>query len=115
MEHAATLGPGVDCYTMGSIELGAYAIVSQRAFLCTGTHNINDADFQIRSRPIKIEANAWVAAEAFVGPGVTVGEGAVLAARGVAFEDLEPWTVYLGNPAVAQKMRKRFVRPAPAR
>lgn len=113
MEHAATLGPGVDCYTMGRIALGPYAVVSQRAFLCTGSHNIQRADFQIAARPIHIGANAWVAAEAFVGPGVTIGEGAVLAARGAAFKDLQPWTVYLGNPAVAIKARSRFEREVP--
>jgi putative colanic acid biosynthesis acetyltransferase WcaF len=46
-----------------------------------------------------------VAAEAFVGPGVTLGDGAVLGARGVAFADLEPWTVYIGNPM--REVRKR--------
>jgi hypothetical protein len=49
---------------------------------------------------------SWVAAEAFVGPGVTIGEGAVLGARGCAFRDLEPWTVYAGNPARRLKLRK---------
>jgi putative colanic acid biosynthesis acetyltransferase WcaF len=110
MARAATLGPGVDCYTMGRIEIGAYAVVSQRAHLCTGTHDIHSASFQIGARPIHIGADAWVAAEAFVGPGVTVGDGAVLGARGAAFRDLEPWTVYQGNPAKAVKSRQRFSR-----
>ena len=57
------------------------------------------------ARPITIGARAWVAAEAFVGPGVTVGEGAILGARAVAMRDLEPWTVHSGNPAVAMKPR----------
>jgi len=58
------------------------------------------------TRPIVLGEKAWIAAEAFVGPGVTVGEGAVLGARGVAMRDLEPWTVYRGNPAQPVKMRK---------
>jgi putative colanic acid biosynthesis acetyltransferase WcaF len=107
---AATLGPGVECYTMGPIEIGEYAVVSQRSFLCTGTHNIQQPSFQIGYRPIQIGAHAWIAAEAFVGPGVVVGDGAVLGARGAAFRDLEPWTVYQGNPAVAIKSRNRFER-----
>ena len=65
--------------------------------------------FQLRAAPIAVGAHAWIAAEAFVGPGVTVGEGAVLGARAVAFTDLEPWTVYIGNPA--REIRKRR-RPA---
>jgi putative colanic acid biosynthesis acetyltransferase WcaF len=60
------------------------------------------------ARPIKIEANAWIAAEAFVGPGVTVGEGAVLGARAVTFRDLASWTVYVGNPA--REIRRRAIR-----
>jgi putative colanic acid biosynthesis acetyltransferase WcaF len=99
------LGPRVNCYSMAKITIGDYALVSQGAHLCTGTHDIDSPAFQLYARPITIAAKAWVAAEAFVGPGVTVGEGAVLGARGVAFNDLEPWTVYAGNPA--HELRKR--------
>src|ERR1700682_4316039 len=56
--------------------------------------------------PIEIGAHAWVAAKAYVGPGVKVGEGAVLGACGCAFEELKPWTVYIGNPAKPLKQRK---------
>ena len=110
MHQRATLGPGVNCYSMAPIEIGSYAIVSQGAFLCTGTHNIHHPAFQIYARPIKIGANAWVCAEAFVGPGVTVGDGAVLGARGVAFQDLAPWSVSTGNPAVKNSDRTPFER-----
>lgn len=71
----------------------------QLVHLCTGSHDIQDSAFPLVARPIEIKANAWVAAEAFVGPGVEVGEGAVLGARGVAAKSLLPWTVYVGNPA----------------
>ena len=110
MHQRATLGPGVNCYCMAPIEIGAYAIVSQGAFLCTGTHNIHNPAFQIYALPIKIGANAWVCAEAFVGPGVTMGDGAVLAARGVAFQDMAPWSVFTGNPAVKKSDRTPFER-----
>ena len=112
----ACLGPGVDCYCMAPIVLGPGALVSQRAYLCAGTHDIADPDFPLITRAIDIGADAWIAAEAFVGPGVTVGEGAVLGARGVAVRDLAPWTVYGGNPARALKVRKvtsSGVRPPP--
>jgi putative colanic acid biosynthesis acetyltransferase WcaF len=99
MEAQACLGPRVECYTMAKITLGPYALASQGAHLCAGTHDIDDPHFQLRAAPITIDARGWIAADAFVGPGVTVGEGAVLGARGVAFSDLEPWTVYIGNPA----------------
>lgn len=105
-EHAS-IGPGATIYCMGPITLGDYAIVSQHAHLCGGTHDIADVHFQLIARPIVVESQAWIAAEAFVGPGVTVHEGAVLSARGVAMRDLDPWTVYRGNPAEVLKPRPR--------
>ena len=100
------LGPRANCYAMARITLGPYALISQGAHLCAGSHDIEDEHFQLVAHPITIEANAWVAAEAFVGPGVTIGEGAVLGARGVAFRDLAPWTVHVGNPARQIRQRK---------
>jgi putative colanic acid biosynthesis acetyltransferase WcaF len=107
MEDYASMGPGVICYNVASITIGAFASVSQRAHLCTGTHDVQDSAFPLVARPIVIGANAWVAAEAFVGPGVIVGEGAVLGARGVAARSLEAWTIYVGNPAKPVRTRRR--------
>ncbi|HUB63312.1 MAG TPA: putative colanic acid biosynthesis acetyltransferase [Methylocella sp.] len=93
-------------YSMAKITLDDNTVISYGAHLCTGTHDIDSPYFQTVAKPIRIKARAWVAAKAFVGPGITVGEGAVLGARGVAFYDLEPWTVYAGNPAKPIKVRK---------
>ena len=105
MEDGATLGPRVICYNMARICLGRGSLVSQGAQLCTGSHRIDDPEFSLISRPITIGPNAWIAANAFVGPGVEVAEGAVLGACAVAFSDLKPWTVWVGNPA--RCLRKR--------
>jgi putative colanic acid biosynthesis acetyltransferase WcaF len=108
----ARVSPGVTVYNVARITLHDYAIVSQGTHLCSATHDIEDSDFQTKARPITIGRWAWVAADCFVGPGVTVGDGAVLGARGVAFRDLEPWTVYVGSPARAIKKRHvRFAEP----
>ncbi len=109
MERFATLGPGVNCYAMAPIQLEAYALVSQDAHLCAGTHDIDDPHFQLRTRPIRIGRDAWVAAEAFVGPGVTIGDRAVLGARAVAMRSLDQGGVYAGNPA--RKLRERLAFP----
>lgn len=111
MSAYSCLGRDVTCYCMDRIELGIHATVSQGAHLCTGTHDVDHADFQLVTMPIVVGANAWIAAEAFVGPGVTVGEGAVLGARAVTFRNLEPWTIYAGNPA--RKLRRRFEQDGP--
>lgn len=102
----ALVGPGARLYNQGRIEIGAHAVVSQRAHLCAGTHDLTDPHFQLVARPIRIGAHAWVAAEAFVGPGAEVGEGAVLAARAALFGAAEPWGVYRGNPARFLKARR---------
>jgi putative colanic acid biosynthesis acetyltransferase WcaF len=110
----SSLGPGVECYNLAPIKIGARSVVSQRAFLCAGTHDIADEKFTLRVRPIVIGDDVWVASEAFVGPGVCIGNGCVLSARGCAFEDLEEWTVYRGNPAARLKQRKLH-KPEPGR
>lgn len=102
-----TIGPGVILYNQGRITIGDTCVISQRAHLCASTHRFDDAWFQLILKPITIGQNCWVAAEAFVGPGVVMGDGAVLAARGVLFDAAEPFTVYRGNPAVAIG-RRRF-------
>lgn len=110
MDRYSSIGPDVICYSMGTIEIGEYTVISQRAHLCTGTHDIRNSNFQIQARPIIIKKNAWICAEAFIGPGVIIGEGAVLAARGSAFQNLEAWSIYRGNPTEKIGDRPHFVR-----
>lgn len=100
-----TLGRHVECYNIAPIYIGFKSVVSQHSFLCTGTHDYRSADFPLIAKSITICDMAWVCAKAFVGPGVTVGTGAVLGAMGVATRDLENWTVYAGNPATLRGTR----------
>lgn len=93
------VGDGVTLYCMDKIDIGDFAVISQGAHLCGGTHDYNSANFQLIAKPIVIGAHTWVCAEAFIHPGVTLPEGAVVGARTVVINDLiEPWTVYTGNP-----------------
>ena len=103
--EGALVGPGARLYNQGRIAIGAWSVVSQRAHLCASSHAPDDPDFQLVLRPIALGRSCWVAAEAFVGPGVTMGDGAVLAARGALFEDAEADQIYRGNPA--QPVRRR--------
>lgn len=110
MDDDSCLADGVDCYSVGRIHLGDHATVSQGACLCTATHDYQDPAFVLVMRPIEIERSAWVAARAFVGPGVRIGEGAVVGACGVVFRDVPAWWVVGGNPA--QKIKDRRMHGA---
>lgn len=110
MEEYSVLGRRVNCYNMDRIAIGRHAVISQDAELCCGSHLVDDPRNRLVTRPISIGESAWIAAGAFVGPGVTVGDGAVLGARSVAMNDLEPWTVSMGNPARTIRARRKFDR-----
>ena len=101
------IGPGAQIYNQGRILIGNNSVISQRAHLCASSHDVDDPQFQLLLRPVTIGAQCWVAAEAFVGPGVTMAEGSALAARGALFGDAEAWTIYRGNPAEPVRQRER--------
>lgn len=109
--EGALIGPGAELYNQGMIAIGAYSVISQRAYLCASTHRVSDPLFALEVRPITIGRGCWVAAEAMVGPGVAMGDGAVLAARGVLFADAAAMGIYRGNPAELVKER-RWLGPA---
>lgn len=101
----ALIGPGAIIYNQGMIAIGARTVISQRAHLCASSHDLRNANFQLVLRPIKIGDECWVAAEAFVGPGVRMAARSVLSARAALFSDAEPAAIYQGNPA--SLLRKR--------
>ena len=99
MEADSVIGPFADIYNVARITLGEKAIVSQKSYLCSAGHDFRDPAFPLITAPITIERDAWVAADAFVGPGVTISEGAVIGARGAATRSLPAGAVVAGNPA----------------
>ncbi|MEM6731949.1 MAG: hypothetical protein AAF658_10360, partial [Myxococcota bacterium] len=101
----SNVGAGAHLYALGPVDIGEWSTVSQGAHLCAGTHDYREADFPLKRVPVTVEREAWVCADAFVGPNVTIGEGAILGARSCAMSDLKAWTVYHGNPATPVKRR----------
>ncbi len=95
----------VDCYCVDKVTLGRHATVSQYSHLCTASHDYNQADMPLVTAPIVIGDFAWVTADVFVGPGVTVGQGSVVAARSTVTRDVSPWNVVAGAPAKFVKLR----------
>jgi putative colanic acid biosynthesis acetyltransferase WcaF len=94
----------VDCYSVDKVRLGADAVVSQYSHLCAATHDYESPSMPLVTAPVVVGPGAWVAARSFVGPGVTIGEGAVVGAASSVFRDVPPWTVVGGNPA-------KFIKP----
>ena len=106
MGDHSCLSERVECYSVDEIRIGSQVVVSQETFLCCASHDITSPIMELTYAPIVIGDNAWVASRAVVGPGVTVGEGAVVAACAVVTKDVEPWTVVGGNPAKFIKKRE---------
>ena len=105
MGNYSCLSEYVECYSVEQITIGDEVVVSQGAFLCCASHDITSPIMELTYAPITIESQAWIAARAFIGPGVTVREGAVVGACAVVTKDVEPWTVVAGNPARVIKKR----------
>jgi len=108
MGDHSCLSHNVDCYCVALVKLGAHSTVSQYSYLCTASHDFENAKMPLVTSPIIIGEGAWVTADVFVGPGVTIGEGAVVGARSSVFKDVAPWTVVAGNPA--NLIKKRTIR-----
>lgn len=106
MGNHSCLSFDVDCYSVDKIVLGNNVTVSQYAFLCTASHDIADPHMELTTAPICIGDGAWIAAKAFVAPGVVVGTGAVVGACSVVTHDIEEWAVVAGNPARTVKRRE---------
>lgn len=92
-------------YCQGKITIGYYAVVSQGVNLCAGTHDYTKQWFPLITKPIHIGENVWIAAEAFVHPGISIGNGCVIGARSVVTKDMPEWTVCAGHPCKPIKKR----------
>lgn len=93
------IGDRAILYALGPITIGARATISQGAHLCAGTHDLTDPSRPLLKLPIRIGEDAWICADAFVGPGVQIGRGAIVGARAVTMRDVEDETTVVGNPA----------------
>ena len=102
------LAPRVNCYNVDKIKIGTKVTVSQYSYLCSASHDFEDPRMPLTTAPIVIGDRVWVCADVFVGPGVTIGAGAVVGARSSVYKDVAPWTVVGGNPA--KFIKKRVLR-----
>ena len=106
------IGDGVVLYTLGTIHIGAHSVVSQKSYICTGSHDPHRIGFDIFALPVWIGDQCWIASDVFVAPGVSVGDGAVIGARSTVFDDMPAGMVCRGNPAVPVRPRHAGDREA---
>lgn len=106
MGRYSCLASKVDCYNVAPVVIGDNTTISQGAVLCTASHDVTDPRNRLITAPIVVEDQVWVATDAFVGMGVTIGQGVVVGARACVFKDVEPWTIVGGNPAKVLKSRE---------
>jgi putative colanic acid biosynthesis acetyltransferase WcaF len=99
------VGAAANLYNLGPVTIGDHTVLSQGVYVCAGTHDYTKPNLPLLRPPIRIGSGVWVAAEAFIGPGVTVGDNAVVGARAVVAKDVPAGAVVAGNPAVVVKQR----------
>ena len=105
MGEKSSLGDGAWAYCLDNIIIGKNCCIGEDVRLLTGSHDITSTHFDLVTKPIMIQDNCWIATGAIILPGITIGEGAVVAAGSVVVKDVEPWTVVGGNPAKFIKKR----------
>jgi putative colanic acid biosynthesis acetyltransferase WcaF len=106
------LGEEVWILNLARVTIGHDVAISQRAFLCTGSHDWSDERFGLITKPITIGNGAWICADVFVGPGVHIGDNAVVLAGSVVTSDLPAGMVCSGSPC--KPIKPRSVREQPA-
>jgi putative colanic acid biosynthesis acetyltransferase WcaF len=99
------IGDDVVLYSLGEIEIGSNAVISQKSYLCAASHDYNKEDFPIWGKKITIEDECWLATDVYVAPGITIGKGTVVGARSSVFKDLPAGKVCVGSPAKPIKDR----------
>ncbi len=102
----AVVGDAVVLYCLASISIGRRSTVSQYSHLCAGTHDYTRRSFPLVTRPISVGDDVWIATDAFIGPGVKVGDRSVVGARSTVLKDVPPDVVVGGNPAKVLKPRQ---------
>ncbi|HEY9662676.1 MAG TPA: WcaF family extracellular polysaccharide biosynthesis acetyltransferase, partial [Allocoleopsis sp.] len=100
------IGDDVVLYSLDRIEIGSHCVISQRSYLCTGSHDLHDRAFGLQTAPIQIGNGVWVAADCFVAPGVQIGANTVIGARSSVFKSMPEQQVCWGNPCRCQYFRE---------
>jgi len=99
------IGDDVVLYSLGPIYIGSNTVISQKSYLCTGSHDLTRSTFNIYNKPVEIGNQVWIAADVFVAPGVKIGDGSVIGARSTVLQNIPAAKICYGNPARPVKDR----------
>ena len=105
LDDECGIASGAILYSQGKIKIGTRSVISQGAHLCAGTHDYTKKGFPLITGPINIGDHVWIAAEAFIHPGVSIDTGSVIGARSVVNRDMPAWMICAGHPCVPIKKR----------
>jgi len=103
-EHSV-LGDDVEVYNLGPIRIGEHTVISQNTHLCNGSHDYRDPSLPLVRPKMEIGSGVWICADAFIGPGVSIGDNTLIGARSVVMRDVPPGVIAAGN--LAQVVRDR--------
>jgi putative colanic acid biosynthesis acetyltransferase WcaF len=105
VDDESSIGENVLIYNLGNIQIGKQTTISHGAHICAGTHDYNDTSLPLLRSKINIGSQVWICADAFVGPNVKIGNGAIVGARSVVIQQVKPMNIVAGNPAKFIKYR----------
>jgi putative colanic acid biosynthesis acetyltransferase WcaF len=115
MADRSMLSDGVVVYNLGEFSIGRHSVISQDVYICAGTHDYTRAELPLLRPPIRVGNGVWIGAQAFLGPGVSIGDNSVIGARAVVSKDIPPAVVAAGNPCRVIKPRKMIQEDEPER
>lgn len=107
------IGDGAIIYSLGRISIGRDSTISQYAHLCSGTHDHRSAEMRLLKLPVRVGERVWVCADAFIGPGVSIGAFSIIAARAVVTKDVAEGVIVVGNPGRVIRSRPPISPPQP--
>ncbi|HMI63580.1 MAG TPA: WcaF family extracellular polysaccharide biosynthesis acetyltransferase [Puia sp.] len=102
------IGEEVWIDNLSDVIIGRNVTLSQGCLLLTGGHDHTRTSFDYLDQPIVLQDGVWIGAKAVVTGGITCGSHSILGVNSVAEKDLEPYTIYKGNPAVPVLIRTIF-------
>ncbi|MGB3405216.1 MAG: hormogonium polysaccharide biosynthesis acetyltransferase HpsU [Microcoleaceae cyanobacterium] len=100
------IGDDVVLYSLDHITIGQHCVISQKSYLCTGSHDLNDPAFGLKTAPIQVENGAWIATDCFIAPGINIGANTVVGARSSVFSNLPSGYICVGTPCRPKSPRQ---------